>query len=263
MSSHVKRILTSLLLLLLLVYLLFWAPRLYWALAVYALSALGLLEFYSLFWPGKDRAWLKAAGILLAAPVVLHSLAGVSAIAGLLFGLWLINVVFLIQMVRGGQGDWQGLQLVSLGLVYIAGGLHFLPKLAAEEVIFVLAAAFSTDILAYYCGSRWGERRMWPAVSPKKTWMGAVGGLVGCLLVCLLLGLFLGSAAWFVWLAVGLGLNIAAQVGDLFISALKRRQQVKDSGRLLPGHGGILDRFDSVLLAVPVYMLFQTIYPLF
>lgn len=263
MSSHYKRILTSLVLVLVLGYLIFWATPLELALGVLVMSGMGLWEFFSLFWPSRERLGLKAAGMILAVPVVLHGFMGVSTLGSVLFCLWAVNAFFIARLARGRELEWQSAQIVSLGLIYIPAALQFLVGLEAEEILLVLLTAFATDILAFYAGSLWGKRKLLPAVSPKKTWMGAAGGLVGCLAVSLALGLGLGAAAWPVWIGVGIVLNIAAQVGDFFISALKRKQGVKDSGSLLPGHGGFLDRFDSVLLVLPAYILIQTFWPLF
>jgi phosphatidate cytidylyltransferase len=263
MSSHYKRILTSLVLVFVLGYLVFWASPLELALGVLLMSGMGLWEFFSLFWPNTQRLGLKASGIALAVPVVLHGFIGVPVLAPLLFAMWAVNALFIVQMARAADTDWQGAQIVTLGLVYIPAALQSLIRLEAEEILLVLLTAFATDILAFYAGSLWGKRKMLPAVSPKKTWMGAAGGLAGCLAVSLALGLAVGSAPWPFWVGLGVVLNIAAQLGDFFISALKRRQGVKDSGRLLPGHGGFLDRFDSVLLVLPAFLLFQAIWPLF
>ena len=263
MSSHAKRILTSLVLVLVLGYLIFWATPLMLAFGVLVMSGMGLWEFYSLFWPGSERIGLKAAGMAFAAPLVLHTFLGVSVLMPLLLCLWAMNVLFIARYVRGREGNWQDLQVVSLGLVYIPLALQLLIGLRAVEILLVLIAAFATDIAAFYAGSWWGRRTMLPAVSPKKTWVGAGGGMFGCLAVSLALGMGFGAAPWPVWLVLGVLLNLAAQLGDFFISALKRQQQVKDTGRLLPGHGGFLDRFDSVLLVLPAFVLFQAFWPLF
>ena len=263
MSSHAQRILTGLVLILALGYFVFWATSLQLALGVLVLSGMGMWEFFSLFWPGWEQVGLKAAGIALAVPVVLHGFLGISVLGSLLLGLWLINTLFILQYAKGRNPDWPTLQIVSLGLVYIPVALQFLVGMTSVEILLVLLSASATDIFGFYFGSWWGRRRMLPAVSPKKTWMGACGGLIGCLAVSLALGLGLGAAAWPVWIGLGVTLNLAAQLGDFFVSALKRVQNVKDSGRLLPGHGGLLDRFDSVLLVVPAYMLFQSVWPLF
>jgi phosphatidate cytidylyltransferase len=100
-------------------------------------------------------------------------------------------------------------------------------------------------------------------VSPKKTWAGSWGGLACCTAGCLGLGLLWGLASWPAYLLLGLALGVAAQAGDFFESALKRHLDVKDSGRLLPGHGGVLDRIDSLLLVVPAYAAARALHVLF
>jgi phosphatidate cytidylyltransferase len=121
------------------------------------------------------------------------------------------------------------------------------------------------DIAALYIGRRWGRHKLAPTISPNKSWEGALGSVAGGLLVT---GFLLGlehllkarfDSAWlsypediWYWLRLSVVVNVAAQVGDLVESALKRSAGVKDSGTLLPGHGGVLDRIDALLLAAPV-----------
>ena len=110
----------------------------------------------------------------------------------------------------------------------------------------------------------WGKKKIWPRISPKKSWAGSLGGMGACVLTTLVFGLALGNGApvW-QWLVLGAGLNVAAQMGDFFESALKRSLDVKDSGSILPGHGGLLDRVDSLLLVIPTYGLVRMLHPFF
>ena len=123
-----------------------------------------------------------------------------------------------------------------------------------EQVLIILAAAF-TDAGGYYMGSRFGRKKICPRISPNKSWAGAFGGLAACALLFMVMGGIWGQRGIFLFLLLGIVVSIAAQFGDFFESALKRAQGVKDSGALLPGHGGVLDRIDSLLFAVPVYVL--------
>jgi phosphatidate cytidylyltransferase len=139
-------------------------------------------------------------------------------------------------------------------------------------VLFLLCVVWAGDIAALYVGRAWGRHRMTPSLSPKKTWEGALGSVAGSLLATgALLGLsalfemwdstllsFRDQEVWY-WLVMAVVVNMAAQVGDLAESALKRSVGVKDSGDLLPGHGGILDRIDALLLAAPVLWYAQVI----
>jgi phosphatidate cytidylyltransferase len=132
-------------------------------------------------------------------------------------------------------------------------------------VIFLLCVVWAGDIAALYTGRSWGRHKLAPALSPNKTWEGTLGSVAGSLLVTGIL-FWLGSAlaewnfvrlsfadeVWWYWLVLAVVVNAAAQVGDLAESALKRSAGVKDSGTLLPGHGGVLDRIDALLVAAPV-----------
>jgi len=126
-----------------------------------------------------------------------------------------------------------------------------------EAVLLVLAIVVVSDTAQFYVGSRLGKHRLAPAVSPKKSIEGAVGGLVAGALVAVLFGRAAWPALGPAWLvAMGLVLASLGIVGDLFESLLKRSASVKDSSGLIPGHGGILDRIDALLLVIPGYYVF-------
>jgi phosphatidate cytidylyltransferase len=154
-------------------------------------------------------------------------------------------------------------------LIYTGFTLIALPMLRSSEdgkslVFFLLCAVWAGDIAALYVGRAWGRHKLAPKLSPNKTWEGAIASVFGSLLVTVLLIVlalklaerdilvlaFPGTLAH--WLLLALAINVAAQVGDLAESALKRSAGVKDSGTLLPGHGGVLDRIDALLVAAPV-----------
>ncbi len=129
-----------------------------------------------------------------------------------------------------------------------------------ELVLLAVFATFACDTAAYFTGRAWGRRRMAPRISPGKTWEGAAGGFAGALAASLALRYLLNLGDWSLPLscleAAGLGclIGVGAQLGDLAESLIKRRAGVKDSGKLLPGHGGLLDRIDSlVFTGVIVY----------
>jgi len=125
-------------------------------------------------------------------------------------------------------------------------------------IFFLLAIIFAGDISAYYVGSYLGKHKLNPAVSPGKTIEGAVGGLIGNLLAGAVgIFFFLPTLPWTTGIVFFLAVGIAGQVGDLFESELKRSSSIKDSGGLLPGHGGFLDRIDALLFASPVAYLFK------
>jgi phosphatidate cytidylyltransferase len=158
------------------------------------------------------------------------------------------------------------------GLLYVGVPLTTLPPLSEQEngpslLLFLFLVVWAGDIAALYVGRAWGRRKLAPSISPGKTWEGSVASVVGSVAIGLALVLlaaalsrrnggvsillsFPGSIMG--WVALAVLLNVAAQVGDLVESALKRGAGVKDSGALLPGHGGMLDRIDALLVAAPV-----------
>ena len=115
----------------------------------------------------------------------------------------------------------------------------------------VLLSAFCTDIFAYFSGYLFGKHKLCPVLSPKKTVEGAVGGTLGSVICCGLFGWFAASHIWIHCLVIGLIGAVLSQCGDLTASAYKRKMGIKDYGNLIPGHGGIMDRFDSVLFTAP------------
>jgi phosphatidate cytidylyltransferase len=155
------------------------------------------------------------------------------------------------------------------GLIYIAYPLTLVPLLWKQEdgpalVLFLMVCVWTGDIAALYIGRAFGKRKLAPRLSPGKTWVGSVASIVGSMLVAALVVfisntltargntlLHISEPLWQSLLLAAI-LNVAAQLGDLLESAIKRGAGVKDSGTMLPGHGGILDRIDALLLAAPV-----------
>ena len=147
---------------------------------------------------------------------------------------------------------------LGFGIPYLAftiASLHHLQASDPDLVILVCAIVWMGDTGAYYIGSRWGRHKLAPTISPKKSWEGASAGLVMSLLAAV------GWSFWkFGWLdsrvvVIGVAAAIAGQIGDLAESMVKRGAGVKDSGNILPGHGGMLDRMDSLLFAAPTTLV--------
>lgn len=209
---------------------------------------------------GPGRALLLAAPALLGGAALLAVLAG----SGLAWPVLLLGAPLaggLAALVPGGDPH-----RTALGALYLGGpaaillGLRQDPRAGAGAVLWLLAVVAATDTLAYAAGRTVGGPRLAPAISPGKTWAGLAGGVGGAALVGAAAGPLLGWA----WPAAGLlgaALALVAQAGDLLESWLKRRVGVKDSGDLLPGHGGILDRIDGLLPATVVLGLVLALRP--
>jgi phosphatidate cytidylyltransferase len=211
--------------------------------------------------PGTACAAIVLA-LLLAVGLAGLGLRGGSFLGGAL-GL-LVDALFAVFLfgpgLRGGPA-WLELTLGILALavlwwtafVFFSGG-----SAGREALLSLLVLVWTADTAAYLVGRRWGRRSLAPRLSPGKTWEGALGGLAATLVAALLLraGGALGRAGLVFVLALGAAVWAAALLGDLSESRLKRRRGVKDSGTLIPGHGGLLDRIDGLVASAPVFYCF-------
>lgn len=190
---------------------------------------------------------------------------GLALIALLLFDAYLattwsrtiltagIVIALTASIFRREEGWILGWALTFAGVLYIGVlGAHFLLMRSLPDgqlwTAIVLLGAWATDTFAYVSGMRWGRHGFFTSISPKKTWEGAIGGEVACIIAVLVLGWVAGLPAWHA-LILGIGVGIAATIGDLAESVIKRQFGAKDSGALVPGHGGLLDRTDSLFFA--------------
>lgn len=250
-----KRVLTAAALIPIVCYVVLWADyRIF--LAVLALAAILTwreCREITLAESGGDLSWLgllsQAAGLLL-----LLTAAG---------NWWLIVLPLTSAAVLAKRAarlrHMPRIVVLALGIFYVFGAWWCaIPLRAANPhwLMYALLVSWTGDIGAYYVGRRWGRHKMAPQVSPKKSWEGAAASVVSALLIC---GAYL---VWFVRVPIlNAALltaiaNIAGQLGDLAESAIKRGAGVKDSGALLPGHGGFFDRVDSALFVLPVVYLY-------
>ncbi|OEK03220.1 hypothetical protein BFP97_17570 [Roseivirga sp. 4D4] len=171
----------------------------------------------------------------------------------------LFSTVFLYPLIRYGQGHAINcLALSVLGVLYIALPFCFVIPLAFvsgefqyELVLGVLFAQWANDTGAYFAGKAFGKTKLFEKVSPKKTWEGSVGGLILAVGVSLAFCYFFGTMSYLEWTGLAIVVSIFGSLGDLVESAFKRALAIKDSGSTIPGHGGFLDRFDGLILALP------------
>jgi|ERR1041384_1679062 phosphatidate cytidylyltransferase len=300
-----KRVLTAAVLIPVVLAIVFKAPLWLFALVVAGIIVLALHEYLGISEAAgiKPARWLVyVAGVFpiffLLCSTVVKNLSTHSrhfwyySPEGMLLTAWwrvalLAPVIFGVTLIFRKQMT-QGLASVAasmLGIIYIGASLSLLIALRwdyaqAVLVVFILFSVWAGDIAAYYVGRNFGRYKLAPAVSPNKSWEGAIASVVASIGVAFLVFHYGRSITeWFsftgmfLWdapgprfpvnpihtLIVGALANVAAQCGDLFESALKRGAGVKDSGALLPGHGGILDRIDALLFAIPVVWYYAQI----
>jgi phosphatidate cytidylyltransferase len=215
------------------------------------LTVLGLHEYYNLLRPYRPNLLV---GYVAGLCVVICSFFLGSQ--GILIGLMtLIVLTFFWSMVGKLGAHFVGrMAMTALGVVWIAVGFAYLMlvrQLAHGQAlaILVVACTVMADTFAYFVGRAIGQHRMAPVISPKKSIEGAVGGLVGAVVAALIVRIYSPWMPTRDAVVIGLIVGVVGQWGDLFESAIKRDFRVKDSGSILPGHGGILDRFDSLLFA--------------
>lgn len=178
---------------------------------------------------------------------------------------WLLATVWVMLYPRGlGVGSDRRLLTLVLGLLVMVPAyaalvqLQGMPDNGPLRLLALFALIWAADSGAYFAGRRFGQRKLAPQVSPGKTWEGVYGGLVGSAFAALVFAALLYGTQWQLWWPFALlGVAVAALsiVGDLTESMFKRHAGIKDSGNLFPGHGGMLDRADSLLAAAPCYLL--------
>ena len=299
-----KRVLTALILIPLVLGLVFLGPRWQWlfTLAVAGVAALAGWEFLDLadksgakpprvavmvaivaLFAGKfitdcgamaGTDWLTSSIRAGAALFLEHF--GFLSETGVVFGIFALALLVYCALRPPVERMMADAATSIFGLFYVGFTLPTVLALREEAngpslVVFLMCVVWAGDAAALYVGRAWGRHKMASAISPNKTWEGALGSVAGSLFAA---GVLLGLAALFekwdstilyydneiwYWLVLAVIVNVAAQIGDLAESALKRSVGVKDSGSLLPGHGGVLDRIDALLLAAPVLWYAQVI----
>jgi phosphatidate cytidylyltransferase len=291
-----KRVLTAVALIPVVLLIVFKAPLWLFALVMAGIIVLALHEYLDLVEAAgiKPFRWVAYVAAVLPVCFLLYSMA-ISSLHGTARRYWsyppggalLLNwmrlallapVIFGVLLVFRKELR-NGLASVAasvLGVLYIGASLSMLIALRSDFsesvlVVFVLFSVWAGDIAAYYVGKNFGTHKLAPVVSPNKSWEGAIASVVASVAVGWIVFYFHPEIdEWFSprWnfysslpilkisllhiIALGVLANVAAQFGDLFESALKRGANVKDSGTILPGHGGMLDRIDALLFAIPV-----------
>ncbi len=176
--------------------------------------------------------------------------------------------VFIIKLYdRHEKLPFENIALTLLGVVYVAmpfAALHIAVfsqgGYSYQIIMGIFFMIWINDITAYFIGHKYGKTKLFPRISPKKSWEGAVAGFVNSMIMVGLLSYYLTDLIWWQWLVLGLLVVVIGTQGDLIESMLKRSLSVKDSAQNLPGHGGFLDRFDNLLLVAPFAGIFLQVF---
>lgn len=232
----------------------------------------GLWEFYNLL--EKEKIYVsKFSGIITGLYVfICNALIATNDLEAkyLLIVFPLITLIFLTQLYGKSSKPFTNIGFTLLGIVYIIvpfSLLTYLPNINLIENTYnyeILLGFFiliwSNDTFAYITGILFGKHKLFERISPKKTWEGAIGGGLLTIGLSYLLSLYFTDLADVIWMSIATVIVIFGTLGDLVESQFKRSLNIKDSGNILPGHGGILDRFDGVIFAAPlVYVLLKLI----
>jgi len=233
-------------------------------------SMVALYEYYRIVFYDKKHAvfspipiWGALISLLIIAAAYTHSFQ-------LIIGLFILNFfgagLLSMPQYKNGPGILNVVEKEIQAVIYIPISLAMIVLLRNEPqgvvwIFFLLFIVFAGDVGAFYAGKFFGRHKLSPSISPGKTIEGSIGGMIFCIIVgYVFMRLFLphlnGPMIFLLFVVV----NISAQTGDLFESQLKRTGKIKDSGNILPGHGGILDRIDALLFAAPVIYFFKLLF---
>ena len=264
LKNHVKRILTSIVLISLVWFIFQIRDKWPFQLTVLLISQIALFELLNM--NANRQIFYKIIGHIISLLVLLCFCFRQLILLPII--LFLPIIIFAIKNLWRKEIAFErlshiGQHLFSIIYISIPFGLLLIIETLPNGrlwIVFLMVAVFLGDTAAYYVGKGFGSHLLIPPISPKKTWEGAIGGLIGTFLGCtLFLNAFKIHKISIGIILLTLSIALCAQLGDLFESWIKRMYNQKDSGRILPGHGGVLDRIDGFLFAVPLLYAFLTL----
>ncbi len=237
--------------------LLAWAGGYYWMTLVVLMAFVGLYEFYRGARTGGHQPLLLAGWLVMIWALTMNAgtFSEVFGVAALLLSILLMVFLYPRYHIIDLAISW-------FGALYIGLLMGYIWKLSTLEnhfwiILFAFLLTWASDTGAYFVGKHWGKRRLAPKLSPSKTWEGFVGGFLATILISLTGFWILPGFSCYHYISLGIAVGLAAPVGDLFASGIKRGFSIKDFGRLIPGHGGVLDRMDSFMCVAPLLYFFM------
>lgn len=265
MNNFWQRTFTGIIFVLAILVSIYFQDRYYTLSALFSIfCALGLYEFYRIT-NLSDRVQVPTialiiAGIILYAGCIQIAYWGTATLI-IVYAFYMISLV-IAELYRNKPAPTHNMAFSVLGQFMVALPFSMLNLIATPDQMHWVLALFVliwvSDTGAYLTGRAFGKHKLFERISPKKTWEGLIGGAIFSIIGSIVFWYFYPIAPIWQWIVFGVVVIIFGTYGDLSESLLKRTVQLKDSGKILPGHGGILDRFDSLLLAIPVIYIYLT-----
>ena len=269
MNNFTQRAITGALFVVVLVGAILWNQYTFYSLFV-IINILGLWEFYRLTTTEMYRPQ-KIFGTLIGTFLFIITYAEKSQSVHFPYIIFLCIafMVFLFELFRKSAQPFNNIAMTLLGIFYVALPFSLLMNIAFQEkqadghglynphiLLGMIFMIWANDTGAYLIGSKFGKHKLFERISPKKTWEGSFGGATLALITAYIISIYFKDIELMDWFAISAIVIVFGTLGDLVKSLLKRSIGVKDSGTILPGHGGILDRFDSIIFSSPFVLLF-------
>lgn len=250
---YLKRLLTALITIpLFYIYIMYLPPK-YFLFLMTFFSTLGLAEFYAMY---RLKGLFMYSGLFWGAALYIIFFAAPDLFLEALLLAVLATMTMRLLLKRDATGSITAVSAAIFGLVYIPGLMTFqlgLLKAGPAWVVLLYTSAWAADSMAFYVGKSIGKRKLYPEMSPNKTFAGAAGSLLGGIIgAALIKATLLVQITVLQAVIIGLAIGLSTMIGDLVESMFKRDAGVKDSSHLVPGHGGVLDKIDGLLFAGPV-----------
>ena len=265
--QHIKRWITALILIPMLLWVLIKGNLLLFAVLVSLVALFAIREYLRIIFENDGKSisnTIKIISYTVSMTLIISACLGSLEILFLIFAMNLMALsIFVLSRFADNHGIFDIISKQVLGVVYIPVSLSLLIFIKEFDggtfwIIWLLIVTFANDTGAFYSGTFLGKNALAPNISPNKTIEGSLGGMAASIITGFIFYqcFFNDLSLSFLTIPASFLLSIAGQIGDLFESAMKRASKIKDSGRILPGHGGILDRIDGLLFAIPVLYVY-------
>lgn len=224
--------------------------------SIFTLTIVGIYEFHKAVKNIDNIKPISYLNYMLAISFFLMNFSGENLLTLVMF---LYIIIILSTYVLKTIYTIQDVAVTILGGLYVPFFFYHMYLLNGQKYIWlVFLGAFATDTFAYFCGMFFGNKKLCPGISPKKTIAGSIGGTIGSIIILLVFSKYFNIGNNIEIIILGIIISVMSQIGDLTASRIKRASGIKDYGKLMPGHGGVLDRFDSILFVAPIVYHYVT-----